>query len=525
MPKSENEHTDTTSPPRPADAMTGSEFAAEVQREKYSQIERDQRVLYELLSGNFPTFYRRLVDVTVNETLSGVSHSVTYRVMPDYLAIGSDDDYLRMPMTPLTAQTFGDAFGFMLPTPKMVDQLHDAAKVKLKPSPFESCTQDFELFVQINDTIQRQLAEAKAEPGSLVDGDKKDVVTSAQIHTHPGKVVLYGWHCVESDCKCGNTIGMWQPLYACHDISYMDYSHGLRMVSKTVTVDGQPMQLVDLLKDPELCKLVSGEGRISYPRYEGAATTPKPPPGKSPAPPPYVPPPDTPPSVADRGRSAWHSARIEINRGVTMYGQGKSWETKGKNDGELVNQYQRATEGQPGYEWCGCFVGYNYKNAGFDGDSHFPASWNVTGHEEDRITIFLSAIRLQSYLEHSGCPYLTFEALQSTKRPKSQAECMAWLDEHLASFAPQPGDVLLMHTSNGDYKHVGMVASYDPKTYELVAYEGNHGDRAGAFRYSLSSPSADGYFRVNMIGRFRSEEFTHDPTVSPSGPSPDPVIE
>jgi hypothetical protein len=467
-----------------------------------------------------PSFYRKLIDVTVKETIDGAEHSVTYRVMPDYLAIGSDDDSLRMPMSPLTAQVFGDEFGFTLPTTKMVDQIHRAAGVKLDVPSISPCTEDFALFVRLNDTIQEKLRATGAKPGALVDGVKKDVVTSVQSHAHPGRVVLYGWIDSRGNRK--------QPIFPStldpntgHYLEYMDYSHGLRMVSKMVTVDGRPMPLVELLADEALCRLVSGEGVVLHPRYAGAATTPLPAPGE----PPVTTPQATTLSVAERGLCAWHSTRIDFAQGVNEFGQGKSWEKPdGSNRGALVEKHLRACEGQPGYAWCGCFVGYNYVMAGFDTESRLRADWNATGKEEDLITIFLSSIRLQYYFLKSGSPHVTFATRDAATRPKNRAECKDWLDKYLAPFAPQPGDVLLIHTSK-DYSHVGMVASYDPRSYELVTYEGNIKNRAGAFRWDLADPSMNGYYRINMIGRFRADVFTKPPQVSPSGPSPDPLVE
>ena len=51
----------------------------------------------------------------------------TIEVMPDYLAVGSDDDFVRMPMRPQTAQQIADAFGCVLPTRKIVDAMDAAA--------------------------------------------------------------------------------------------------------------------------------------------------------------------------------------------------------------------------------------------------------------------------------------------------------------------------------------------------------------------------------------------------------------
>ena len=40
----------------------------------------------------------------------------TIEVQPDFLAIGSDDDFIRMPMTPQTAQKIADLSGGLLNT-------------------------------------------------------------------------------------------------------------------------------------------------------------------------------------------------------------------------------------------------------------------------------------------------------------------------------------------------------------------------------------------------------------------------
>jgi hypothetical protein len=205
----------------------------------------------------------------VTATLGGVEHTLVYQVMPDYLAVGSDADYLRMPMSPLTAQAIGDAFQCLLPTRKMVCQISTAAAVRLAPHPFDPKTHPNEtvpVFVLSNQAIQAELAQAGAPLGALVDGIKKDVVISALIAENPDHVVIFGWFQTNGDPI--------QPLFAGHLESYMDYSHGLRMVQATVSVDGKPMSLVALLADPVLSALVSDERPILQPRYLGAGPMP-----------------------------------------------------------------------------------------------------------------------------------------------------------------------------------------------------------------------------------------------------------
>ncbi len=70
-----------------------------------------------------PDFLRHLVSVSVKAKWDGAEHTAIYDVMPDYLAIGSDADFVRMPMTPRTAQAFCDAAGMALPTRKMCNDI------------------------------------------------------------------------------------------------------------------------------------------------------------------------------------------------------------------------------------------------------------------------------------------------------------------------------------------------------------------------------------------------------------------
>lgn len=142
-----------------------------------------------------------------------------------------------------------------------------------------------------------------------------------------------------------------------------------------------------------------------------------------------------------------------------------------------------------------------------------------------RKTMFMSAARLMLFLKGADRPRVELPTKKSAVKLAMREACAAWLDQHLTPFAPQPGDILLCRTSSGDYTHVGMVASYDAATYVLVTYEGNFGNRAGAWRWDLADPSDLGFFRVNMIGRLAPDDFEEVCEVPPSGPSPDPIVE
>ena len=55
-----------------------------------------------------------------------------------------------------------------------------------------------------------------------------------------------------------------QPLSTVHGACYADYSHGIRLVSETVVVDGKTRSVYDVLLDPVLSKVLSDEGPIPH---------------------------------------------------------------------------------------------------------------------------------------------------------------------------------------------------------------------------------------------------------------------
>lgn len=244
-------------PPRAPHALTGSAFIKSVTR--LSREEREAAIRRELFAGNIPSFLRKLRTVEVTDTTAdGVHHSVSYEVMPDYLAIGSDRDFVRMPMTPNTAQAFCDAFGFVLPTRKMVNDIWVAAKTHLDPRPLTVERESPLTFLQHHRIIEDQLKGV--ERGTFVAGIKKDVVVTNRLGEKPQRVAIYGWHYVN-----GQPI---QPLYVGHVDWYVDYSHGIRPVRRAMRVDGVERSFDKIITDPQLSGLISDEGVITVSRYD-----------------------------------------------------------------------------------------------------------------------------------------------------------------------------------------------------------------------------------------------------------------
>ena len=53
-----------------------------------------------------------------------------------------------------------------------------------------------------------------------------------------------------------------QPLSTVHGAQYADYSHGIRLISRTAYVNGRAVDLATLLGDGELAGLISDERPI-----------------------------------------------------------------------------------------------------------------------------------------------------------------------------------------------------------------------------------------------------------------------
>jgi hypothetical protein len=238
--------------PRAPGARTGSDFISATSG--LSRAARETEIQRELTSGNVPSFLRSFVDVTV---ASG-GHTLTFRVLPDYLAIGSDSDFVRIPMAAPTAQRVADAWGASLPTRKMVDLIWRSAQVKVAPSPMTPGPQMMSnaYYLEHQRRVEAQLVGKPR--GVLTAGHKKDLVITNLLRAHPDRVAIYGWHQLN-----GQAI---QPLSTVHEAGYADYSHGVRLVDREVVLDGRAVQLADVLRDPALASLLSDEGAIASPR-------------------------------------------------------------------------------------------------------------------------------------------------------------------------------------------------------------------------------------------------------------------
>lgn len=248
-------------PLRSEDAIGGPAFVEQVKSLPFD--DREAAIFREITSGNFPHILRSFKTVRIRGMIrlpgdvEPLDREATLRVMPDYLAIGSDTDFVRMPMTPQTAQRIADRFGCLLPTRKIVDAIDQQAELHLEPRPLTNEREAVTTFQQHHEIIEEQRAGKPL--GLLTIGIKKDIVLSPRIYERPQRLAIYGWRQLD-----GEPI---QPLTIVHWNRYVDYSHGVRLVANAIEIDGQRLRITDLLRDPDRCGLVSDEGPIDPPEY------------------------------------------------------------------------------------------------------------------------------------------------------------------------------------------------------------------------------------------------------------------
>lgn len=250
-------------PPRAEDAETGSEFMKRT--ENMNAAEREQEILKAILAGNIPPFLRNFAPVSFSRKCKdGKTRSISYRALPDYLAIGTTDDFIRIPMSPIAAQRIADHTDCILPTTQMVDDIYHNAATKLLPQPmsggkypnWQQRMMKNEFYSEHQRLVETQRNQKGHEHGMLLAGHKKDVVISNFLNSHRQNVIIYGWHDARNKGKPIQGYG-WS-----HENTYADYSHGIRLIAGQAEVDGAAMSIGDILADPVLSVLLSKEGAV-----------------------------------------------------------------------------------------------------------------------------------------------------------------------------------------------------------------------------------------------------------------------
>ena len=246
---------------KPAATITGNDFMHRADLADFWTLE--DMIVDAVLSGNIPgelKFFQKIIFTTpIVDTIEILRkpHTIEMFVLPDYVAIGNDEDFVRMPMGPLAGQRIADSLDCILPTTFMVDRIAEASEGHIDIFPFRplgnrNCMPI--VFQDSNNAINAVMKAKGYKFGQFISGLKKDIVLTYKILTLSGmekNVAIYGWHHPDGRTQ--------QPLHVKHGNFYADYSHGIRLISRTVIVDGKECDAREILESPALYRLLSDE--------------------------------------------------------------------------------------------------------------------------------------------------------------------------------------------------------------------------------------------------------------------------
>lgn len=255
--------------PQPTgERLTGAVVGQQLLSSTDDRFQREDTIDRWVDEGLVPSFMADFV--TVEAPVPNDTRTLFIFVAPEVLCLGTDDDYVRVPLFPTTAQRIADRLGCILPTPKISDLIWKNAAVRVKPSPwgppYDASMMSSYRIVEHNRRCGLGVLTARPDyvPGMLVAGHKKDIVVCHEMKQDHSHVWIYGWHQLD-----GKPI---QGLYGGHETRYADYAHSVRLVLRwgnlrepsgvETTVD-----LVDIFADPKLSKAIDACGSLVSWRY------------------------------------------------------------------------------------------------------------------------------------------------------------------------------------------------------------------------------------------------------------------
>jgi hypothetical protein len=293
-PGAENWIPEPTFPSRPTGAPGGAAFMQTIwgegaPRTRADWIRRDDAMVAALVVGNMPAWLRQWITIEVRDS----SPNVKVRVLPDYLCVGSDADYRHVPLDQQSAQRVADAFTACLPTAKICHAIwrktpptHRIGAIprdynvtpwtrrRLIRQPWaQTSTAAYD---EHSREIQKKFGTT-IRPGQLVSGHKKDVVLSQRLHAQPAKIAFHGFYdsngypfqpCYGGAAGPVPTCNRETPTLAHPEGKgrFSDYSQGVRLVHPVMTIDGRMALYNDVLRNKELCRLISTEAAVNPPR-------------------------------------------------------------------------------------------------------------------------------------------------------------------------------------------------------------------------------------------------------------------
>lgn len=210
---------------------------------------REDQVYALAAAGNFPAFLRQWIELPVScDSIKG-----TVYVMPDYFCVGTDEDYLYTPMGAINAERIGVLFNARLPTAKLVQLMYDKSCAQVAQPwgpPYDASMSRTERWLQQTTKVRIAMRMTGAKPGELVEGHCKSIITSKKTMDGKGQMLgFWGWFKADGKPIQGDS--------QAHGAGYCDYAHGAHYVMNEMVVEGEIMDMGEVLRHRDFYRLIS----------------------------------------------------------------------------------------------------------------------------------------------------------------------------------------------------------------------------------------------------------------------------
>lgn len=189
-------------------------------------------------------------------------------VSNDALKLGEPDSFCRVNVSHRGAQIIVDMLGLALLTDKLADAVHEQAVVSLPPKLQPDSVQNGTMgWTEVMERHSRHVEYGIAGRSGLVSTVGKHWITHDKLLNKPMRAVNYGWHDKKAPYMGRGGLRMWQTVGTAHDWNHVDYSQTLVPANRVMLVNGEEMLLEDVMRHPELSKLVSYDGPMKATRH------------------------------------------------------------------------------------------------------------------------------------------------------------------------------------------------------------------------------------------------------------------
>lgn len=198
------------------------------------------------------------------------NYTATFRVFEDALKI----EDVRINVSAMLQQNIADLLGCVLLTAKLADLIHSQAKTIIPPLPRKIYNSTKQMIAHSLD-IDHALKKYNYTDGLVSTVGKHWIIDETlRYPKFKNMSINYGWHFNGSSYAGikGEKIVSYKEIpnvrviqgrgYR-HDHSHADYSQVCVLVSRSCDINGQSMDMIDLLKDEELAFLANHSGKMS----------------------------------------------------------------------------------------------------------------------------------------------------------------------------------------------------------------------------------------------------------------------